>query len=363
MADDISPAEYAVLRTYLEVAEVRAKAGWPAQTGYPSDAELVGAFVKTLPALEFEGWLTNAELEQQQAWYAKKGNNAVGLSLAPQLRKPEVVFRDPAQLRAAVDKWAPTTAAAVKALPGSESGGITWWVGALAIGGALYYIGKLNWKGALVSAIAARALLALAAYLAYEPATQAGKDILQGVKDAAEAAAAGAGSFFSTIGIAAVLVTVGVALVGAMGEQPTTTRRTKPSDPDADVGIEPGALPEPGAELLVKVYEQKRAEGDSKARAAKQAWGAVKAAGWAKYKAADGGEWWTRGEQGKLLLETVLQLEQRRGWPADEAVNEWASAAGISHAQLLDAVTGVATLGARDIGRLRDAAQRIAENA
>lgn len=377
MADELSPAQYAVLRTYLEVANERFKVykqtgAWPANSGYPPDATIIGEFVQVVPAVFFEPWLSAAELETQAEWYAANKDKPRGLQLAPKLRRGDIMFREPEQLRAALDTFAPQTAAVVKALPGSETGGIEWWAIALAAGGALYYIGRLNWKGALVSAIAARALLALGAYLGFTAKTAEGKTFLEQLYEDAKAAAARTADVVQSLGIAAAVIAVAVVglALASSGTSSSTSARSTSSNPGEPGGPHPGTLPPKGAELLERVYEERKAAGASKASAARQAWAAVKGAGWVRYAAADGGEWWGREGQSDLLVRTLLQLEQRTGNPADELLDVWAERAlradpglaleGFTREQLLAAMQTETKLNKRTMRALRAAAFELA---
>jgi hypothetical protein len=113
-------------------------------------------------------------------------------------------------------------------------------------------------------------------------------------------------------------------------------------------------------ELLLEVYDKRRAAGASEDAALRAAEAAVGRAGWRTYEDAAGQEWHTRGAQGRLVTETLLQLEQRLDIPADEIVSVWGDAAGVDRAELLAAAEGRAELGADKLQQLRAAAFALA---
>jgi hypothetical protein len=66
--------------------------------------------------------------------------------------------------------------------------GLPWWVEALAAAGVFALLGKLNWRGALLSRIAARLLLLLASAGLFPDLSEGAKQIIEKVKDVAKTA-------------------------------------------------------------------------------------------------------------------------------------------------------------------------------
>lgn len=66
--------------------------------------------------------------------------------------------------------------------------GLPWWAVALAAGGVLALLGKLNWRGALLSRVSAKLLAALAAAGLFSDLSEGAKQVLDGLKKAAKSA-------------------------------------------------------------------------------------------------------------------------------------------------------------------------------
>lgn len=90
----------------------------------------------------------------------------------------EVFARRADELRAALDATAAKTYSdLVAAAPGVSSGDVEWWAIAVSAAGTLWWLGKLNWQGALVATILAAIFAGLAAYEALTIKTPEGRNV------------------------------------------------------------------------------------------------------------------------------------------------------------------------------------------
>lgn len=174
MADAIDAATYTMLRMYIETGHVRYQR-W-AETGvWPEMDPPTSTMISVLL-----GYITPDLLPLTPAESATL-MAAGGEKLPPELRRGDVVFRDRKTLVAAVNALAPELAGQVHATaPGADDGDVEWWAVALSAAGALRWIGKLSWQGALISTIASYLLLGIVAYFGLSAKTPEGKNIVLG---------------------------------------------------------------------------------------------------------------------------------------------------------------------------------------
>lgn len=212
-------AAYAMVRLWIETGAYhydywKNTGKWPETK--PTTAELV---TNVLQYITPDVLPLTPEESAQVAQYAQQNPKFEG-QLPPSLRRGDVVFRSRAHLVEGLNTLAPATAAKIKAkAPDADGWGLEPWAVALTASGVLYVVGKLNWKGAVISAVAGYLLLGVTAYFAVTAKTEDGKNVVRAAFDAAAAAVQEVGkkaSMLVTGLIIAGTVAVGVGLTVAI---------------------------------------------------------------------------------------------------------------------------------------------------
>lgn len=103
--------------------------------------------------------------------------------------------------------------------------GLPWWAVALSAAGVFALLGKLNWRGALLSRVAAKLLGILAAAGLFPDLSEGAKQVIEGAKKAAKAAI---GALPLVVGGIAGVAVIALALRSSPKPQPQTLQLQLP---------------------------------------------------------------------------------------------------------------------------------------